>query len=73
MDELYVLARRVLLDALAALGSHRDAVIVVGAHAVYLRVGDADLAVAPYTTDGDIAIEPAALRETPPLEQSKTR
>lgn len=73
MDELYVLARRVLLDALDALGSHRDAVIVVGAHAVYMRVGDADLAVAPHTTDGDIAIEPAALGETPPLEHAFTR
>ena len=72
MDELYVLARRVLLDALYALGLHRDAVIVVGAHAVYMRVDDADLAVAPHTTDGDLAIEPAALGETPPLEQAFT-
>lgn len=72
MDELYVLARRVLLDALNALGSHRDAVIVVGAHAVYMRTGDADLAVAPHTTDGDLAIEPAALGETPPLERAFT-
>ena len=69
MDELYVLARRLLLDAL---GSHRDAVVVVGAHAVYMRSGDADLAVAPHTTDGDLAIEPAALGEAPPLEQSLT-
>ena len=51
MDELYVMARRVLLDALEALGAHRDAIILVGAQAVYLRVGEADLAVAPYTTD----------------------
>ena len=72
MDELYVLARRVLLDALYALGVHRDAVIIVGAHAVYMRVGGADLAVAPHTTDGDLAIEPAALGETPPLEQTFT-
>jgi len=72
VDELYVLARRVLLDALYALGLHRDAVIVVGAHAVYMRAGDADLAVAPHTTDGDLAIEPAALGETPPLEQAFT-
>ncbi len=70
MDELYVLARRVLLDALYALRLHRDAVIVVGAHAVYMRVGDADLAVAPHTTDGNLAIEPEALGETPPLEQA---
>ena len=69
MDELYVMARRVLLDALDALGSHRDAVILVGAHAVYIRVGEADLAVAPHTTDGDLAIDPARLGRTPPLEQ----
>ena len=38
-DELYVIARRVLLDALAALSSHLDAIVLVGAQAVYLRVG----------------------------------
>ena len=37
--ELYVLARCVLLDALEALGAHRHAVVLVGAQAVYLRVG----------------------------------
>jgi hypothetical protein len=44
LDELYVMARRVLLDALHALGTHRDAVVLVGAQAVYLRVGAGDLA-----------------------------
>ena len=34
-DELYVLARRVLLDALDAIGPHRDAIVLVGAQAVY--------------------------------------
>lgn len=70
MDELYVVARRVLLDALHALGVHRDAVVLVGAQAIYLRVGEADLAVAPYTTDGDLAIDPGLLAEIPPLEQA---
>jgi len=69
-DELYVMARRVLLDALDALGHHRDAIVLVGAQAVYLRVGDADLAVTPYTTDGDLAIDPAVLAEIPPLERA---
>jgi Nucleotidyltransferase len=69
-DELYVLARRVLLDALEALGPHRDAIVLVGAQAVYLRVGEADLAVAPFTTDGDLAIDPAILGEIPPIEQA---
>lgn len=69
MDELYILARHVLLDALAALGEHRAAAILVGAQAVYLRVGEGDLAVAPYTTDGDLAINPGILSTAPPLEQ----
>lgn len=70
IDELYVLARRVLLDALDALGEHREAIVLVGAQAVYLRVGEANLAVAPYTTDGDLALDPAVLAEIPPLEQA---
>jgi len=70
VDELYVMARSVLLDALAALGPHRDAIVLVGAQAVYLRVGEADLAVAPFTTDGDLAIDPAVLAEIPPLQQA---
>ncbi len=70
VDELYVMARRVLLDALEALGQHRAATVLVGAQAVYLRVGEADLAVAPFTTDGDLAIDPAVLTEIPPLEKA---
>lgn len=67
-DPVYVAARRVLLDALAALTKHRDALIVAGAQAVYLHTGDVDLAVAPFTTDGDLAIDPTQLREDPLLE-----
>lgn len=72
MDELYILARQVLLDALEALGSHRDAVVLVGAQAVYLHVGSAEIAVAPFTTDGDLAIDPGLLSEAPPVEQGLT-
>lgn len=70
MDELYVVARCVLLDALEALGTHRDAIVVVGAQAIYLRAGEADLEVAPYTTDGDLALDPDLLAEIPPLEEA---
>ncbi len=70
MDELHVIARRVLLDALEALGPHRDATILVGAQAIYLHTGDADLAVAEYTTDADLALDPDLLDEIPPLEQA---
>jgi hypothetical protein len=57
----------VLLDALAALDTHRKAVVLVGAQAIYLHVGEGDLAVAPYTTDGDLAIDPRELDDEPAL------
>ena len=68
LDPLYVAARRVLLDALAALGQHTDAMVLVGAQAVYIHAGEADVAVAPFTTDGDLAIDPRRLAPTPLLE-----
>jgi hypothetical protein len=55
VDPLYVAARSVLLDALTALQPHGLSVIVAGAQAIYLRTGEANLAIAPYTTDGDLA------------------
>jgi len=67
-DRAYVNARKALLDVLDALGPHRDAIVLVGAQAVYIHAGEADLAVAPYTTDGDVAIDPALLVEEPLLE-----
>jgi hypothetical protein len=69
-DPLYVAARCVLLDALEAIESHLSALVLVGAQAVYLHVGEADLAVAPYTTDGDLAIDPTRLEPEPLLEVS---
>jgi len=66
-DPEYIAARRVLLDALEALGTHRKAVVLVGAQAIYLDVGEGDLAVAPYTTDGDLAIDPRELDDEPAL------
>jgi hypothetical protein len=65
----YVAARTVLLDALQALGSQREAIIVVGAQAVYLGTGDAGIiGVAPYTTDADLALAPARLADEPHIE-----
>jgi hypothetical protein len=69
-DPLYVAARSVLLDALEALGSHRDALILVGAQAIYLHTGDVDLAVAEHTTDADVIIDPRLLGETPEIESA---
>lgn len=63
----YVAARRVLLDALTALGDHRDSLILVGAQAVYHHTGDADLNVPLMTTDADLAIDVAGLADVPEL------
>jgi hypothetical protein len=68
IDPQYIAARRVLLDALEALAEHEQAVIVAGAQAIYLRTGDGEIGIAPYTTDGDLAIDPALLRDEPQLD-----
>jgi hypothetical protein len=52
---------------LEALGDHRQAVILVGAQAIYLHTGEGDLAVAAFTADGDLIIEPARLAAEPKL------
>lgn len=57
----YVRARTVLLDALEALGRHRDAVVLVGAQAVYLHSGAGDFMTAPTTTDADLVLAPDVL------------
>lgn len=69
-DPLYVAARSVLLDALVALAPHGKAIIIAGAQAVYLRTGLNDIAIAPYTTDGDLALDPTLLGDDPQLEAS---
>jgi hypothetical protein len=85
LDPRYAEARRVLLDALIALGPHARAVVVAGAQAVYLRTGGGDVAVspfttdadliigvAPFTTDGDLAVDPTSLIPTPTIEEAMT-
>lgn len=67
-DPIYVAARATLLDALDALKEHRLSIILVGAQAVYLHTGQADVAVAAYTTDGDLALDPRNLGSDPALE-----
>jgi len=64
-DPLYVRARATLLDAAEALGAHLDTVVLVGAQAIYLHTGAAELAVAEYTTDADFVISPVELAAAP--------
>jgi hypothetical protein len=73
MNTLYAVARTVLLDALEALNEQRDAVVLVGAQAIYLHTGDADIAVPAFTTDGDLVIEPSRLKDEPRLVEAMER
>lgn len=63
----YIAARRVLLDALAALEGHLDNLILVGAQAVYHHTGDANLNVPLMTTDADLAIDTHRLADVPEI------
>lgn len=65
----YRSARKALLDAIGALAEQADSLILVGAQAVYLRVGDVDIGIntAPTTTDADLALNVDLLSPTPNL------
>jgi hypothetical protein len=67
----YIAARRAVLDALTALRKQPDPVVMVGAQAIYLRTGslDFDLAVAPFTTDADLVLDPHLLGGVPQIDE----
>ena len=73
IEPLYVAARGVLLDALDALGDQREALILAGAQAIYIHTGAADLAVAEFTTDGDLVVNPEQLKTQPRLSEAMER
>ena len=64
-DDLLVRARSALLDALTA---HREAVVVIGAQALYLHTHGIDVALAEATKDSDIALNPTLLANAPFIE-----
>jgi hypothetical protein len=68
----YIPVRKVLLDALDALARHRDAIVIVGDQALYLRIPDSDLdtTVAPMTSRCDLALNPAILGPEPQLAEA---
>ena len=63
----YIEARRVLLDALDALRGQLDAVILVGAQAVYVRTEGRLPNYQPFTTDADLVLDPTRLTDRPGL------
>ena len=70
--DLLVTARSALLDALEALHAHREAVIVIGAQAIYLHTGAALVGLAEATKDSDLAIDTRVLADHPLIEQAMT-
>jgi len=72
-DPRYIIARRTLLDVLEALEVQRRAVIVIGAQAIYLHTGETDVALAPYTTDGDLVLDVDALIDEPTVGEIMER
>lgn len=67
-DDLRVRTRRALLDALEALRDQLDALVVIGAQAVYLHTGEVEVALPAETKDADIGIDAGKLHEDPRLE-----
>jgi hypothetical protein len=71
-DLVTVIARAVLLDALTALSDHLDALVLVGAQAIYLHTASNTVAVAAFTTDGDLVVIPERLGNDPLIERAMT-
>ena len=65
-----IAARSALLDALDALREHINALVIVGAQAVYLHTGAAPVALAEATKDSDLALDPRVLASEPLLEEA---
>lgn len=72
MPDEVTMARAGLLDALEALQAHLDALVIVGAQAIYLHTGSTQVALAEYTTDGDLALDPELLSPDPLIEDAMT-
>ena len=71
-DQHYIDARETLLDAIQALGPHNEAVILVGAQAIYVQLEGDDDSFAPsrFTYDADIALDPDLLGDSPALVEA---
>lgn len=62
-------ARKAVLDLLETLEDHGNALVLVGAQAIYVYTGDTELDVAEYTTDADFTVSPRDLAGTPHIEE----
>lgn len=65
--DLPVRTRAALLDALQALEDQLDALVVIGAQALYAHAGKVEVAIPPETKDADIGIDGHRLQDDPAL------
>jgi hypothetical protein len=63
----YVAARRTLLDALDALISHQESLVLIGAQAIYMHTSEMTWTVPPMTTDADLALDADILGDDPEI------
>lgn len=68
--ELPIRTRAALLDALAALRDQLNALIVIGAQALYMHAGEADVAIPPETKDADLSVDRNRLLDEPLLDEA---
>lgn len=68
--ELPVRTRAALLDALEALERQLNALIVIGAQALYMHAGEAEVAIPPETKDADLSVDRNRLQDEPPLNEA---
>lgn len=69
-DVTVVRSRRLLIDVITALADHRDALTVLGAHAVIeVTQGLADVPPDDSTRDGDLGVTPSLLLPSPKLAE----
>ena len=68
-DQNRIETRQALLDAVDALGAHSEAVILVGAQAIYLHAESEErsFALSPFTYDADIVLDPDLLGTSPTI------
>ena len=74
-DRIYIDARETLLDAVEALGPHGNALILVGAQAIYVHTEgeDANFAISPFTYDADLVLDPEVLGGSPAIVEAMSR
>ena len=69
VDPLYLASRSTIIEVFRVLEAHRDAVTLVGAHALYQFTGSSELAIVEFTTDADFTISAQIISKEPHLEK----